>query len=51
MFEERFGISVPRTVIIISVDNEDPQVFKQKRDDYTDELLAMRKRYKEKYGK
>ena len=50
MYEELFGISVPRTVIIISVDDEEPQVFKQKRDEHVDELLAMRKRYKEKYG-
>jgi genome maintenance exonuclease 1 len=51
MYEERTGIPVNQTVIIIGVDDEPvPQVFIQKRDAYVPQLLETRKRYKEKYG-
>jgi hypothetical protein len=51
MYEERTGIPVNQTVIIIGVDDEPvPQIFIQKRDDYVPQLLETRKRYKEKYG-
>jgi len=51
MYEERTGIPVNQTVIIIGVDDEPvPQVFIQKRDDYVPQLLETRKRYKEKHG-
>ena len=50
MYEERTGIPVNQTVIIIGVDDEPvPQVFIQKRDAYVPQLLETRKRYKEKY--
>ena len=50
MYEERFGIPVSRLVIIISVDDEEPQIFEEKRNNYTKELLDVREQYKVKYG-
>lgn len=45
MFEERTGIPVPQLVIIIAVDNEEPQVFIEKRDDWTDLLFKAKQIY------
>ena len=45
MFEERTGIPVPQLVIIIAVDNEEPQVFVEKRDDWTDLLFKAKEIY------
>ncbi len=45
MFEERTGIPVPQLVILIAVDNEQPQVFIEKRDDWTDLLFEAKKIY------
>jgi genome maintenance exonuclease 1 len=39
MFEERTGIPITNTVIIMDVDNEAPLVFKEHRDNYTKLLL------------
>jgi genome maintenance exonuclease 1 len=50
MFEELTGIGVPQIVIIISVDNEGPSVFIEKRDNYVDELLDTIKKYKKAHG-
>ena len=50
MYEERFGIPVSRTVILISVDDEQPQVFEERRDNYIKPLLDIREQYKQKYG-
>lgn len=51
MYEERVGVPITQTVIIIGVDDEfRAQVFVQNRDDYVPQLLETRKRYKEKYG-
>lgn len=50
MYEERTGTPVPRIVLLIAVDHEEPQVFVRRRDDYVDSLLNTRKLYKEKYG-
>lgn len=50
MYEERTGTPVPRIVLLIAVDHEEPQIFVRKRDDYVDALLDTRKRYKEQYG-
>lgn len=50
MYEERFGIPVSRIVILISVDDELPQVFEERRDNFVKDLLDIRKQYKEKYG-
>jgi len=50
MYEERTGIPVSQIVIIISVDDEQPQVFIEKRDNYIPKLMEVRKEYKEVYG-
>jgi genome maintenance exonuclease 1 len=50
MFEELTGISVPRITIIISVDDEPPQVFTEYRDNYVDRLIMVRKQYEEEFG-
>jgi genome maintenance exonuclease 1 len=42
MYEERYGIPVSRTVILISVDDEEPQVFEERRDNYLKDLLDIR---------
>jgi genome maintenance exonuclease 1 len=50
MYEERTGIPVPYFVIIVTVDDEPPQVFRGKRNDYVKKLLEVRKQYKELKG-
>lgn len=50
MFEERTGIPISRLVVIIGVDNEAPQVFVKKRDDYIEEFMEVRSEYKKLYG-
>jgi genome maintenance exonuclease 1 len=47
MFEERTGIPVARTVIIMAVEGEEPQVFKEKRDNYVPQLLQNIADYKD----
>lgn len=51
MFEERFSIPVSRTVIAIAVDDEDPQVFIEKRDNYVKDLLRFRDLYESNASK
>lgn len=49
MFEERTGTPVSQGVIIMAVENHSqPLVFKQKRDDWTDELLKTINEYNTK---
>jgi hypothetical protein len=45
-FEERTGISVNRMVIIMGIDNEDPLVFIEKRDDWIGNFRELRNEYK-----
>jgi len=45
MFEEQFKIPVSKIVILVSVDDNPPQIFKQKRDDYVKNLLYYRDLY------
>lgn len=47
MYEERTGVSVPRIVIVIAVDNESPQIFVKKRDEYIGEFIKYREIYEE----
>ena len=44
-FEERTGIPVPNIVVIIGVDDEQCQVFKEKRDDWIDQFKELRAQY------
>lgn len=46
-FEERTGIPVSRLVIIMGVDDEQPLIFKEKRDDWIHQFIELR----EVYGK
>jgi len=45
MFEERTGIPVPNTVILMDVDDNEPLVFKEHRDEHTAILMATIKEY------
>jgi hypothetical protein len=45
MFEERTGISINQVVVAIAVENEEPQIFIKKKNDYLEEL----ERYIDKY--
>jgi len=46
MYEERTGISVPQIVIMIMVDDDEPQVFVKKRNQYVKDLLDIREKYR-----
>lgn len=45
MFEERTGIPVGRLVIIMSVDDDKPLIFKEKRDDWINRFIELREDY------
>ena len=45
MYEERTGIPINRSVILIAVENEEPQIFIERRDNYVEELLHARDYY------
>ena len=45
MFEERTGLAIPNTVIVMDVDDQGPLVFKEHRDNYIDLLLDTKKEY------
>ena len=50
MYEERFKVPVNRIVIFISVDNDEPQIFEDRRDTYTKQLLEVREQYRKEYN-
>ena len=50
-FLERTGIPIKQGVIIMSVDGNEPLVFKIPVFDYMDHFLSVRKKYKEMYEK
>lgn len=50
MFEERTGIPVGRIVILMGVDDEDPIVFKEKRDDWIGSFIDLRNQYHQQYS-
>ena len=45
MFEERTGMPITNTVIIMDVDDNEPMVFKEHRDNYVDLLLETKAEY------
>lgn len=47
MIEDLFDISIQRIVLIIAVDNEKPQIFIEKRDNYINMFMEERIKYKE----
>lgn len=50
MFEEQFGIPVPRIVVIIAVEGQEPQLFLERRDNYVAGLKYFRDLYEKKHG-
>ena len=46
MYEEMTGIKAKQIVVLISVDNEDPQVFVKQRGDYVPELVNKIKQFR-----
>lgn len=47
MYEERTKIPVSRLAIVIAVENDDPQVFVKKRNDYIELFREYRKKFEE----
>jgi genome maintenance exonuclease 1 len=45
MWEERTGMPITNTVVVMDVDHEKPLVFKEHRDNYTELLLDTIKEY------
>jgi genome maintenance exonuclease 1 len=50
MFEERTGIVVDRLAILMSVDDEQPLLFIEKRDEWVDRFIEVRKDYSKMYN-
>lgn len=48
MFEELFKIPVSKTVVLIAVDEQQPQLFIEKRDNYVEKLIYFRDMYESK---
>lgn len=51
MFEELTETPITQTIILMSVDNDHPLVFKSSRDEYIDMFMEQRAKYREKYGR
>lgn len=49
-FEERTGIPVGKLVIIMAVDDNEPLVFKERRDDWIDKFIDVRKQFRDING-
>jgi len=45
-FEEMTGIPVSRIVIIMGVDDEQPLIFKEKRDNWIDQFIDLREQFR-----
>jgi genome maintenance exonuclease 1 len=50
MFEERTKIPINRLVTVIAVEQDEPQLFIENRDDYIHLFQEYRNLYKEKYN-
>ncbi len=51
MYEERTKVPVSQIVIVMTVDGEEPQIFVEKRDTWTETLIRKIKEYEEYYAK
>ena len=51
MFEERTGIPVGKLVILMAVDDEQPLLFVEKRDDWIHQFIELRQDYSKMYNK
>jgi genome maintenance exonuclease 1 len=49
MYEERTGIPIDKIVLMIACDNDPPQLFVEKRDNYVDQLLYYRDLYEKNH--
>jgi genome maintenance exonuclease 1 len=49
MFEEMTKIPVAQTVVMMTVEGDEPQVFVEKRDNYAEQLLDLRLDYERHY--
>ena len=47
MFEERTGIPVDQTVVLITQEDDGPMIHVEKRDDFVPQLLEARDVYEE----
>ena len=45
-FEERTGIPVGKMIVVMGVDDNDPLIFEEKRDDWINKFIDLRKQYK-----
>ena len=45
MFEERTGLAIPNTVIVMDVDDNHPLIFEEHRDNFFELLLSTKKEY------
>ena len=45
MFEERTGLAIPNTVIVMDVDDNHPLIFEEHRDNFVELLLSTKKEY------
>ena len=45
MYEEMTGIAINRTVVLIAVDGDSPQIFIEKRDNYVPHLLETKRMF------
>jgi len=50
MFEERTKVPVNQLVILVTVDDEDPQIFIEKRDDWIWKFVFAREEYRKRHG-
>jgi len=46
MFEERTGIPIGKMIILVGIDDEDPQIFNERRDDWIGEFQQLRSDYR-----
>jgi hypothetical protein len=51
MFEELTKIPITQTIIVMSVDNDHPLIYKGHRDEYIDLFMKQRASYRDKYGR
>lgn len=51
MFEERTGIPIGRLVILMAVDDEQPLLFVEKRDDWIHQFIELRQDYSKMYNR
>lgn len=50
MFEELTGINVPRIMVIVGVDNHEPQIFQEKRNDWIFKFRDVREQFRRAKG-